>query len=118
MDRAATPARRVTIVDVARHARVSTTTVSKVLRNAYGTSPAMRAKVREAITELGYRPSAAARGMRGQTYTIGVMLPEIRNPFFADVLDGMTDWLRATDYQILMASCCRRGVFFTSSASP
>jgi LacI family transcriptional regulator len=105
MERPSAP-RRVTIVDVAQHARVSTTTVSKVLRNAYGTSPAMRVKVREAIAELGYRPSAAARGMRGQTYTIGVMLPDIRNPFFADILDGMTDGLRATDYQILMASCC------------
>src|SRR6266508_3829499 len=67
------PPRRVTIIDVARHARVSTTAVSKVLRNAYGTSPAMRAKVQAAIAELGYRPHAGARAMRGQTYTIGVM---------------------------------------------
>ncbi|MFF2940894.1 LacI family DNA-binding transcriptional regulator [Streptomyces niveus] len=94
--------RRVTIVDVARHAQVSTTAVSKVLRNAYGTSPKMRAKVRQAIAELGYRPFAAARGMRGQTYTIGVMLPDIRNPFFPEILDGLTDALDATDYQVLM----------------
>ncbi|WP_144124150.1 LacI family DNA-binding transcriptional regulator [Catellatospora sichuanensis] len=98
------PPRRVTIIDVARHANVSTTTVSKVLRNAYGASPEMRAKVREAIAELGYRPDAAARGMRGQTYTIGVMLPTIRNPFFADILDGLTDRLRDTDYQILLGT--------------
>lgn len=64
--------------------------MSKVLRNAYGTSPAMRAKVRQAIAELGYRPSAAARGMRGQTYTIGVMLPDIRNPFFPEVIEAMS----------------------------
>ncbi|MET8421807.1 LacI family DNA-binding transcriptional regulator [Streptomyces sp. NPDC005134] len=95
--------RRVTIVDVARHAQVSTTTVSKVLRNAYGTSPQMRAKVRQAIAELGYRPYAAARGMRGQTYTIGVMLPDIRNPFFPQIVDGLTDALWDTDYQVLMA---------------
>lgn len=94
--------RRVTIVDVARHAQVSTTAVSKVLRNAYGASPAMRAKVQEAIAELGYRPSAAARGMRGQTYTIGVMLPDIRNPFFPDILDGLTDALSDTPYQVLL----------------
>src|ERR1044071_5321401 len=95
--------RRATIVDVARHAGVSTTAVSKVLRNAYGASPAMQAKVRAAIDELGYRPSAAARGLRGQTYTIGVMLPDLRNPFFADILDGITDQLGDTDYQVLLA---------------
>src|ERR1041385_8105584 len=100
------PPRRVTIVDVARHANVSTTAVSKVLRNAYGASPTMRAKVRKAIDELGYRPSAAARGMRGQTYTVGVMLPNIRNPFFPEILDGLTDWLRDTDYQVLLGPGC------------
>jgi LacI family transcriptional regulator len=101
-----TAARRATIVDVARHAGVSTTAVSKVLRNAYGASPQMQERVRAAIDELGYRPSAAARGMRGQTYTIGVMLPDIRNPFFADILDGIAEQLTGTDYQVLMAPCC------------
>ncbi|MFE2538842.1 LacI family DNA-binding transcriptional regulator [Actinacidiphila glaucinigra] len=95
--------KRITIVDVARHAQVSTTAVSKVLRNAYGTSPQMRARVRQAIDDLGYRPYAAARGMRGQTYTVGVMLPDIRNPFFPEILDGITDALWETDYQVLMA---------------
>jgi LacI family transcriptional regulator len=98
--------RRITIIDVARHAQVSTTAVSKVLRNAYGASPAMRAKVQQAIAELGYRPSAAARGLRGQTYTIGVMLPDLRNLFFADILDGITDQLGDTDYQVLLAPGC------------
>ncbi|MGW0819118.1 LacI family DNA-binding transcriptional regulator [Streptomyces viridiviolaceus] len=100
------PPRRVTILDVARHAQVSKTTVSKVLRNEYGASPAMREKVRRAIAELGYRPNAAARGLRGQTYTIGVMLPDIRNPFFPDVVDGVTDWFKETDYQVLMGPGC------------
>jgi LacI family transcriptional regulator len=101
-----TPPRRVTIVDVARHAKVSTTAVSKVLRNAYGASPAMQAKVRKAIADLGYRPFAGARGMRGQTYTIGVMLPDIRNPFFPEILDGLTEWLHDTDYQVLLGPGC------------
>ena len=94
--------RRVTIVDVAQHAQVSTTAVSKVLRNAYGTSPTMRAKVQKAIADLGYRPYAAARGLRGQTYTIGVLLPDLRNPFFPEILDGLTESLRDTDYQVLL----------------
>ncbi|MEV6107261.1 LacI family DNA-binding transcriptional regulator [Streptomyces sp. NPDC051940] len=97
-----TQARRVTIVDVAAHAQVSTTTVSKVLRHAYGTSAATREKVQRSIAELGYRPSAGARGMRGRTYTIGVMLPDIRNPFFPDILDGLTEALHDTDYQVLL----------------
>lgn len=94
--------RRVTIVDVASHAQVSTTAVSKVLRNAYGVSPEMRARVRAAIEELGYRPQAAARAMRGRTFTIGVLLPHIRNPFFADLLDGVMAHLGGTDYQAIM----------------
>jgi LacI family transcriptional regulator len=99
--------RRITIVHVAQHAKVSTTAVSKVLRNAYGTSPTMRAKVQKAIAELGYRPYAAARGLRGQTYTIGVMVPDLRNPFFPEILDGVTESLRDTDYQVLLGpSCC------------
>jgi LacI family transcriptional regulator len=103
------PTRRVTIVDVARHANVSTTAVSKVLRNAYGASPAMRAKVQQAIEELGYRPNAAARGLRGQTYTIGVMLPDIRNPFFPEILDGLTDHLAGTDYHVLLGPSRNNG---------
>lgn len=101
-----TPDRRVTIVDVARHAGVSTTAVSKVVRNAYGTSPEMRNRVRTAIEVLGYRPSAAARALRGRTYTIGVMLPDVRNPFFTDILDGIADHLADTEYQLLMAGSC------------
>ncbi|GAB3333176.1 hypothetical protein GCM10027452_06610 [Micromonospora halotolerans] len=106
MDRPAAPTRRITIIDVARHAQVSTTAVSKVLRNAYGVSPTMQAKVRQAISELGYRPNAAARAMRGQTYTIGIMLPDIRNPFFADILDGLTARIAGTDYQVLLGPGC------------
>lgn len=102
MDSPAVPSRRITIVDVARHAEVSTTAVSKVLRNASGVSPKMRTRVRQAIAELGYRPNAAARGLRGQTYTIGVMLPNITNPFFSQVLDGLTGHLADTDYQVLL----------------
>jgi LacI family transcriptional regulator len=91
-----------TITDVASHAQVSTTAVSKVIRNAYGVSPAMRDRVKAAIEELGYRPHAAARGMRGRTFTIGVLLPDIRSPFFAEIIDGLTEQLAETDYQAIM----------------
>ncbi|MBA2890196.1 LacI family DNA-binding transcriptional regulator [Nonomuraea soli] len=94
--------RRVTIADVASRAQVSTTAVSKVLRDAYGVSPAMKERVRAAIEELGYRPHAAARAMRGRTFTVGVMLPHLRNPFFADIVDGLTDELSGTGYQAIL----------------
>ncbi|WP_106400937.1 LacI family DNA-binding transcriptional regulator [Actinocorallia populi] len=94
--------RRTTIADVARHAGVSTTAVSKVLRNAYGVSPAMRERVNAAIKELGYRPHAAARAMRGRTYTIGVVFPDLRNPFFPDILDGIDEQIAGTEYQVVI----------------
>jgi LacI family transcriptional regulator len=96
--------RRVTINDVARHAGVSTSAVSKVLRNAYGVSDAMRERVRAAMETLEYRPHAAARGMRGRTYTVGMLLDNIRNAFFADILDGVKEELRGTDYQLLLGA--------------
>jgi LacI family transcriptional regulator, galactose operon repressor len=94
--------RRATIADVARHAQVSTTAVSKVLRNAYGVSPAMRDRVKAAIAELGYRPHAAARAMRGRTFTLGVLLPHLRNPFFPDIVDGVMEQVANTDYEVVI----------------
>ena len=96
--------KRVTITDVARHAGVSVAAVSKVLRNAYGVSPGMQEKVRAAIAELDYRPQAAARGMRGRTYTIGVLLDNVRNAFFADILDGIQEELRPSEYTVLIGA--------------
>ncbi|WP_327714558.1 LacI family transcriptional regulator [Streptomyces sp. NBC_00490] len=98
------PKKRVTITDVAQHAGVSTAAVSKVLRNAYGVSAAMQEKVRAAIAELDYRPHTAARGMRGRTYTIGVLLDNIRNAFFADILDGVHDALQDSEYTVMIGA--------------
>lgn len=96
--------RRVTIADVARHAGVSTAAVSKVLRNAYGVSAGMSQRVRLSMAELGYRPHAAARGLRGRSFTIGLLLDNIRNPFYGDLLDGVTGALASTDFQVLVGS--------------
>jgi DNA-binding LacI/PurR family transcriptional regulator len=94
--------KRATIQDVADRAGVSRAAVSKVLRNAYGLSDEMRRKVEAAMGDLSYRPQTAARGLRGSTYTIGVLLPEIRNPFFPDILDGIVHALEGTQYQPLL----------------
>ena len=93
---------RVTIRTVAADAGVSVAAVSKVLRNAYGVSDALRLKVEASIGKLGYRPSVAARGMRGQTYTIGVLLVEISNPFLPLVIDGINGVLEPSNYKALL----------------
>ncbi|MGI5272102.1 LacI family DNA-binding transcriptional regulator [Nonomuraea sp. CA-218870] len=100
-------ATRVTIGDVARHAEVSTSAVSKVLRNAYGVSPAMRARVLAAIEELGYRPHGAARALRGHASTLGVLLPDLRNPFFPDLIDGIVEELGDTGYEVVISQAGR-----------
>src|SRR6476660_7940118 len=93
---------RVTIRTVAKDAGVSVAAVSKVLRDAYGVSEALRSKVQASMQKLGYRPHAAARGMRGQTYTLGILLPDLRNPFFADIMAGINEALVRTQYQPLL----------------
>ena len=95
---------RVTIRTVAEDAGVSVAAVSKVLRDAYGVSDVLRGKVQSSMQKLGYRPHAAARGMRGQTYTLGVLLPDLRNPFFADIMAGINEALMRTQYQPLLGS--------------
>ena len=93
---------RVTIRTVAEDAGVSTAAVSKVLRDAYGVSAALRARVEASVARLGYRPNAAARGMRGQTYTLGLLLPDLHNPFFSDIMAGVNEALVRTQYQALL----------------
>ncbi|PRY62504.1 LacI family DNA-binding transcriptional regulator [Glycomyces artemisiae] len=93
----------VTIEDVAREAGVSRAAVSKVIRNAYGVSPAMKARVTEAIEKLGYRPSVSARGMRGKTFTVGIEIPELSNPFFPKLLAGATAALSGSPYRLIIA---------------
>ena len=89
---------RVTIREVAEGAGVSVAAVSKVLRNAYGVSAELRAKVEASIAALNYRPNTAARGMRGQTYTIGVLMADVKNPFYPEILEGINDGLTGTQY--------------------
>ncbi|MBU1304836.1 MAG: LacI family transcriptional regulator [Alphaproteobacteria bacterium] len=101
---------RITIREVAQDAGVSVAAVSKVLRDAYGVSDALRAKVRASMAKLNYRPRASARGMRGRTYTIGLIFPDLRNPFFADIYAGVNSALERTQYQAM------QGVNTTSGA--
>lgn len=89
--------------DVAAAAGVSKAAVSKVIRNAYGVSPKMRHKVETAIDQLGYRPSVAARSMRGSSYTLGFEIPQIGNEFYTQVMRGAADELSGSGYQLIIA---------------
>lgn len=93
---------RITIRHVAADSGVSVAAVSKVLRNAYGVSEALRLNVQASIERLGYRPSVAARGMRGQTYTVGILLVNIDNPFLPQVIDGIHDKLAPSNYKSML----------------
>lgn len=93
---------RVTIRTVAADAGVSVAAVSKVMRNAYGVSEALRLKVEASIEKLGYRPSIAARGMRGQTFTLGVLLVDIENPFLPAVYHGIEEVTETKGYKLMV----------------
>ena len=93
---------RATIRTVAAEAGVSVAAVSKVLRNAYGVSDGLREKVLESIGRLDYRPSVAARGMRGKTYRVGVLLVEIANPFLPEIIAGVNCVLAQSSYKSLI----------------
>lgn len=94
---------RVTIKTVAKEANVSVAVVSRVLRNAYGVSDQMRTHVQQAIEKLSYRPHTGARSLRGKTYTVGVLFPDMRNPFFADLQSGICEALERTEFSELQA---------------
>jgi DNA-binding LacI/PurR family transcriptional regulator len=92
--------KRPTIDDVATYAGVSRAAVSKVLRDAYGTSAEMRRRVHIAIEALGYRPQLAARGLRGRTFTVGVVLPDLRDVEAVDTFEGILDRLSVSRYRV------------------
>jgi len=76
----------ITIKDVAALAGVSVATTSRVLSGNPATSAAARARVQAAVAELDYHPNAQARALRStRTHAIGLLVPDVRNPFFADL---------------------------------
>lgn len=97
------PGKRPSMSDVARAAGVSKAAVSKVIRDAYGVSPSMRARVEIAIEQLGYRPLIAARAMRGSSFSIGLEIPNLGNEFFTQIMRGAASRLAGTGYQLMIA---------------
>lgn len=97
-------ARRVTISSVAKAADVSVATVSRVMNGSATVAPELAERVRVTAARLGYRPNASAQGLaRGRTGMIGVLIPDLANPYFHEVMKGLTTAAVADGYHMLVA---------------
>jgi LacI family transcriptional regulator len=98
---------RATITDVASEAGVHPSTVSRVLTEHPGSTmrPETRLRVLAAADRLGYRPSALARSLRLQrTLTLGMLVPDITNPFFSSIIKGAEDAARLRGYNLILCN--------------
>ena len=96
---------KVTISDVAKLAGVSTATVSHTINNTRYVSGETKEKVYQAIAELGYTPDASARSFRtGKKKTIGFIVPDISNKFFATMIESVENQLSAHGYHLIIAN--------------
>ena len=98
-------AQRPTIIDVARHAGVSKSTVSRVLQGDGPVSQQSQEAVWQAIAVLGYEQNAVASSLRtDRTWTIMLATPDITNPFWATVARGVQDTMEAAGYSVVLAN--------------
>lgn len=94
-----------TIRDVARLARVSISTVSRVQSGAASVKPETKERVLQALRQLDYQPDDVARSMvMKRTHTIGVVIPDITNPFFPSVIKGIEDLARKRGYSTILCN--------------
>lgn len=106
VDASGRPGRAPTLIDVAQAAGVSRATASLVLRKSDSISPATRARVEAAMLKLGYvynRGAARLRAARG--HTIGILLPNLSNPFFSTLLAGVEDRVEAAQLSVMLGNC-------------
>ncbi len=93
------------IIDVARAAGVSTATVSRALNNHPQVDPRLAAAVHQAAKDLGYRPSRVARSLRTRRSQVwALLISDIRNPFFTDMVRGVEDVAYAAGYSIILCN--------------
>lgn len=104
------PQKRATIYDIAREAGVSAATVTRVLKGSSSVQEKTRARVQEVIDAHGYAPSTVARNLgSGNTKTLGIILPGIRNPYFAALASAADEEARLHGYSIWLYQLPREG---------
>lgn len=97
--------KRVTMTDVAQEAGVSLMTVSRVVNKKDGVSDKTRQRVLEVVDALGYRPSSIARGLvTKHTNTLGIVVPDIANPFFSSIARGAEQQAYAETYSVFVGN--------------
>lgn len=95
----------VTIYDVAREARVSMATVSRVINGTAVVKDETKKRVQDAIAQLSYRPNAVARGLASKrTRTIGVIVPDVSTAFVSEMVRGIEDIATMYDYHIILVN--------------
>lgn len=95
-----------TISEIARRARVSTATVSNVLNGTKPVSPQTRELVETVARELGYTPSRSARSLKtGRSATVGMIAPDLTNPFFPAVVQAVERKVREAGYGLIIVDC-------------
>lgn len=96
---------KATIYDIAREAGVSIATVSQVINGKGKISEKRRAEIMEIMERLHYQPSAIAAALTGkQTYTLGLLVPDISNPYFAELARAVEDRSRQLGYSVVICS--------------
>jgi LacI family transcriptional regulator len=95
--------KRVTVEDVARAAGVSLMTVSRAMNNRQGISEETRIRIQELAREMNYSPSQIARSLATrQTCTLGLVVPDVSNPFFSHITRGVEDAAFENGYSVFL----------------
>src|SRR5882724_1895604 len=96
---------KIKIKDVARESGVTISTVSRALNNGYGVNELTRERVVAVATRLNYRPNRVARGLvTGRSHSLGLIISDIRNPFFAEVARGAEDAARTSACDVVLCN--------------
>jgi len=102
--------KEITIKEIAKMAGVSVSTVSRVINHKPNVAPAKEAKIKQIIAEAGFQPSMLARGMiSNKTNTLGIMVPDITNPYFTALIAQIELVTRQLNYSLLLFNTMTAG---------